>query len=214
MVAPLVISRPMPRSDVSVASVMMKGGRPILDDAEAVEDADRDADQQRDARSRARSATPCVDQQRDDDAGRSRRRRRPTGRCRPVMMTKVCAEREDRDHRALAQQVRRCCARSGSVGVANDRTIHSSSQQAEQRQAEQEAVCAAPRSACRLRLAIVGRARRPSLLDARFRRRWPRSRTVFMARLGAVAAPPAGRAGTRAACRRARRLRAGRTRSG
>ena len=28
MVAPLVISRPMPRSEVSVASVMMNGGRP------------------------------------------------------------------------------------------------------------------------------------------------------------------------------------------
>ena len=40
IVAPLVISSPMPRSEVSVASVMMNGGRPILDDAEAVERAD------------------------------------------------------------------------------------------------------------------------------------------------------------------------------
>ena len=40
IVEPLVISRPMPRSEVSVARVMMKGGKPHAHDAEGVEGAD------------------------------------------------------------------------------------------------------------------------------------------------------------------------------
>ncbi len=100
---PLVISRPMPRSEVSVASVMMKGGRPILTMpkpwnrpmATPTSSVMQDGEPDRHA---------GVDQHGDDDGGeaddRADRKVDAAGDD-----DEGLADRQDRDHRALAQQV-------------------------------------------------------------------------------------------------------------
>ena len=103
IVAPLVISSPMPRSDVSVASVMMKGGRPILVMPKAWKmpmaspTSERNDDRQPDWNA-------GLDQHGDHHGGETGNgtdaevdARRDDG--------ERFAEREDRNHRALAQQV-------------------------------------------------------------------------------------------------------------
>ena len=101
--SPLVISRPMPRSEVSVASVMMKGGRPILTMpkpwkmpmATPTRSVTRMAIQMREA---------GIHHHGDDDGGEA-----DHGADRQVDAAgdddEGLADRHDRDHRALPQQV-------------------------------------------------------------------------------------------------------------
>ena len=138
IVAPLVMRSPMPRSAYMVASVMMNGGRPICTTPKAWKRPMKTpmASEMVTAPGDRRGEAEVIGEQprhrhRDEAGDRADRKVDAAGDD-----DECLADRQDRDHRALAQEIGHVVRGPEGRGLDREREPHDQ-QQAEQREAEQ-----------------------------------------------------------------------------